>query len=112
MNHIVEELEESLKNLGIVILEKWNDRLTYVIAVRNKEKVFVLCTSRYKHYCHREHCLKMFELTEHIPFDSVKVSVDTDFMSSYVYAVTHSEKCKVNYDKCMSVNQVIHLVNS
>ena len=112
MNHIVEELEESLKNLGIVILEKWNDRLTYVIAVQSKEKVFVLYTSRYKHYFYREHCLRVFELTEHIPFNSVKVGIDTDFMLSYVEALTHSEKCKVNYDRCMSVNEVIRLLNS
>ena len=112
MNHIVEELEDSLKKLGIVILEKWNDSLTYIIAVQNKGKAFILCTSRYKHYFYREHCLKVFELTEHIPFDSVKVGIDTDFMLSYVDAITRSEKCKVNYDRCMSVNEVIRLLNS
>ena len=112
MNHIVEELEDSLKKLGIVILEKWNDRLTYVIAVRNHEKVFVLWTSRYKHYFYREHCLRVFELTEHIPFDSIKVGIDTDFMLSYVECLAHSEKCKVNYERSMSVDQAVHLMNS
>lgn len=111
MNRIIEKLEQHIANRGLIVLEKWNDGFTYAISVRNETSVFVVYTTKAIFHFREKCCLRVFELTEHIPFDSVTPWPCGDFIMPYTQAVTRSGKCVANYDRSFTLAEVALILN-
>lgn len=111
MNRIIERLEQHIANQGLTVLEKFNDGFTYAIAIRSETSVFVVYTTKSIFHFREKCCLRVFELTEHIRFNTVDPWPGGDFIMPYTQAVTRSGKCLNNYDCSFTLAEVALLLN-
>ena len=106
MNRIIEKLDQIISKLGLIVLDKRNDGFTYVISVRSKNTVFVVYTTRAIFHFREHCCLRMFELSKHIPVDTVEPWPGGDFIMPYTQAITRSGKLVTYYDRSFTLEEM------
>ena len=114
MDSIIEKLNKKIEDMGLEVIDERKDprfNFTYCLAVRTEKSIFVVYTTRGYFYLWKNSCLRLFEVSEHLPFVEVDPWEGSDFISPYTKALLESGKCIVNYDRGFSVEEVINLLN-
>ncbi len=89
MKSITENLEKLANNTtGLTVIDKRDDGFTYMVAIKRGKDTFVVYTTKGIHHYKKDNCLLMFQVAEHIPFNSVAATVNGDFVTPYMDAIT------------------------
>ena len=115
MDSIIEKLNKKVEDMGLQVIDERKDpkyNFTYCLAVRTEKSIFVVYTTKGYFHLRKNSCLRLFEVSAHLPFDAVKPWEGSDFISPYTKSLLESGKCIVNYDRCFTLEEVINLLNS